>query len=303
MSNQNNKLIINKNGIQKIDVQTNVLNKLLDKSNDRIAKESLEKAKEYGWKIKDYDKAIENYEKALKLKPNYIEALNAYGLFHRIRTNNYNYAIQLYTRVIELDPRNFGVFHRRSACKEGLKDYNGAIEDALLHIENTKKPSADDYVSIALIKFRIDDFEGAIEHCTEAINVNAKSDFAYYIRGKAKFEISKFKNACEDFKKSIEIIIESNEKNSTNEKFGVGKLKYYGRAKFEMKEYKTALKLFKKLLLEFPNHHSTYELIANCYKKLNDDKNYKINIEKFTRLNEIHLKKMELASTKNRMKK
>jgi CRISPR/Cas system CSM-associated protein Csm2 small subunit len=51
MSNQNNKLIINNNAIQKIDVQTNVLNKLLDKSNDRIAKELLDKAKDC-WKKK-----------------------------------------------------------------------------------------------------------------------------------------------------------------------------------------------------------------------------------------------------------
>ena len=295
MSNQNNKLIINNNAIQKIDVQTNVLNKLLDKSNDRIAKELLDKAKDC-WKKKDYETATECYEKALNLKPNYIEALNNCGLFHRIKTNNYKYAIELYTRVIELDPKDFGVFHRRSACKERLKDYNGAIEDAFLHIENTKKPSADDYISVALIKFRIEDFEGSIKHCTEATNVNAKSDFAYYIRGKAKFSMRNFKDACEDFKKSIEIIIESNKDNNTNEKFGVGKLKYYGKAKFEMQEYKTAMKLFKKIILEFPNHHSAYELIANCYEKLNDYENYKINIDKFNTLNEIHLKKMEVIA-------
>lgn len=303
MSNQNNKLILNKNAIQKIDVQTNVLNKLLDKSNNRIAKELLDKANEYCWKIKDYEKATECYEKVLNLKPNYIEALNAYGLFHRIKTNNYKYAIELYTRVIGLHPKDFGIFHRRSACKEGLKDYNGAIEDAFSHIENTNKSSADNYISVALIKFRIDDFEGTIKDCTEAINVNAKSDFAYYIRGKAKFSISNFKDACEDFKKSIEIIIQSNKNNNANERFGVGKLKYYGKAKFEMQEYRTALKLFKKLLLEFPNHYSTYELIANCYSKLNDYENYKINIEKFTRLNKIHLEKMEIASSNKRNEK
>ena len=43
---------------------------------------------------------------------------------------NYEEASKLYSDAIELDPSNHVLFSNRSASKAGLRDYEGALEDA-----------------------------------------------------------------------------------------------------------------------------------------------------------------------------
>ena len=52
---------------------------------------------------------------------------------------DYETASKLYSDAIALDPTNHVLFSNRSASKSGLKDYNGALEDA-------EKVSCDSYL-------------------------------------------------------------------------------------------------------------------------------------------------------------
>ena len=144
----------------------------------------------------------------------------------------------------------------------------------------------------AIIKFKLDDFNGIIEDCTKAIELDNKNIFAYNLRGQAKFELKNYEHAIIDFKTSIEIQIEKI-KLQDDKRFRYSSLLYYGKAKFELQEYKSALKIFFKCIEQHPNSHFVYEQIAKVYEKLNDYENYKINLDKFNLLNEIHLKRLE----------
>jgi len=293
----------NQKGIKKLDIQTSVITKLLDKSNNRIAKALLDIANEYCFKIKNYEKATEYYERALDLKPNYIEALNGLAQHQRLKIKNFNYAIELYTKAIEINPKYEYLYFRRGICKVSLNDYKGAIEDYLADIKVKSEINSSDYVSVALIRLKIDDFYGAIEDCTKAIDMNDKNDFAFYIRGEAKFHLKNFTEAINDFKNTVEIEKEKMKITNVFKRFSLGNLKYYGKAKFEIQEYDAALKIFNKCLEQYPKHHFTYELIAECYGKLNNYEKYKINVEKFNSLNEVYLKKMEKYLALEKQKK
>jgi len=299
MDKQNNSPL-NQNSIKKIDIKKNALNKSHDKSYDRIAKELLNIANEYCWKIKDYQKATEYYEKSLNIKPNYINALSDYAQHQRLHTKNYIYAIDLYSKVIELNPNFEYAYSRRSFCKQNLKDYNGAIQDLLNYMQINPIVDPHVYISIAIIKFKIEDFKGIIEDCTKAIKLDTKNDCAYSYRGRANFYLKNYNEAIADFKTAYEIEINKSKSNNEFKPFSLANLKYYGRAKFEIQEYKNALRIFEEMIEQYPKHHYTYELIANCYEKLNDYTNYKVNFDKFSSLNEIHLKRLEAASLRRK---
>ncbi|KAG8893485.1 Hsp90 cochaperone, partial [Tulasnella sp. 403] len=51
----------------------------------------------------------------------------------------YNQAIDLFSQAILLDPNNHVLFSNRSAAKAGLKDWDGALEDAELTIKLNPK--------------------------------------------------------------------------------------------------------------------------------------------------------------------
>jgi tetratricopeptide (TPR) repeat protein len=294
MDDSDKKIITTKNtgNLSVINQQISIYSKLVDKSTDRLAKKYFEEAEILHYKIKDYYKANELYEKAIELKPDFEEAINNYAQNMRLNIKDYSKAVELYSKVIDINPKYEYAYFRRGRCKESLKNYTGAIEDLMEYIKVNSKVNSDDYVSIALIKFKIFDFKGVIEDCCKAIELDNKNSWAYKHRGIAKFEMKNYEEAIIDFKTSIELEIEEI-KLKNDKRFSYTTLSYYGIAKFELQEYNSALKIFFKCIEQYPNNHSIYELIAKVYEKLNDYENCKINIDKFNLLNERQLKRIE----------
>lgn len=75
-----------------------------------------------------YAEAITLLDKAIEKKPDNIYALINRGVDKSI-LENYNGAIEDYTRIIEIDPDNTLAFLNRGKNKKRLEDYQGAIED------------------------------------------------------------------------------------------------------------------------------------------------------------------------------
>ena len=244
------------------------------------------------YKIKDYYKANELYEKAIELKPDFEEAINNYAQNMRLNIKDYSKAIVIYSKLIELNPKYEYAYFRRGICKSALKDYIGYLSDFNEDMKYIEVDSST-YVSRAIIKIKLNDFVGIIEDCSTAIELNNKNSNAYTYRGQAKFKLQNYEDAIIDFKTSIELQIEEIKLRDYNQRFSYTTLLYYGKAKFELKEYKSALKIFFKCIEQHPNSYFIYELLAQVYEKLNDNENYKINLDKFNLLNEIHLKRLE----------
>lgn len=274
-------------------ISINFCARLIDISSERLAKIYFKKAEIFNHKIKDYFKAKEFYTKAIDLKPDFEKAYLNYGyLLSFSPFRDYISAIEMFSIVITLNPKNKLAYFKRGSCKSNLNDYLGYLNDYNEYMKLTKIDS-EVYFSRAIIKSRVNDYFGVIDDCTKSIELYEADSFKFFFRGKAKFNLKYYDDAIIDFKKAIEIEIEQIKLNNHYKPFYLPTLTYYGKAKFEKKDYEGSLVLFFKCLEQHPKNHYTYELIAKVYEKLNDFDNYKLYMEKFNELNE---KKLENQS-------
>jgi tetratricopeptide (TPR) repeat protein len=113
---------------------------------------------------------------------------------------DYTTAVVCFTRAIEMDPRHYGAYVRRSDCyRLGGKtsdDYKRAVADLTVAIANAEEcPFTKDglYVARASAYLNLggdDNYEKASADCTEAIRINSSSADAYYFRSLAKRRIA-----------------------------------------------------------------------------------------------------------------
>lgn len=90
--------------------------------------------------------------------------------YKRVVVKDYKSAIQIYTKILDINPENAEAFAYRGLCKYHLKDFEGAIID----------------------------FNKAILYQPDYAE-------AYDLRGIAKGELGDTEGACEDWKKSFEL--------------------------------------------------------------------------------------------------
>lgn len=90
--------------------------------------------------------------------------------YKRVVMKDYKSAVQIYTRIIDLNPENVEAYAYRGLCKYHLKDFEGAIID----------------------------FNKAIQFQPDYAEV-------YDLRGIARGELGDKEGACEDWKKSFEL--------------------------------------------------------------------------------------------------
>jgi tetratricopeptide (TPR) repeat protein len=95
-------------------------------------------------------------------------------------------------------------YFERAIVKYKLNDYSGAIEDY------TEAIAIDPnfffaYSGRAEVKLELKDYSGAIKDSTLAIKIDSRWVEAFIIRGKAKMELRNFKGAVADFKRATKI--------------------------------------------------------------------------------------------------
>ena len=100
-------------------------------------------------------------------------------------------------------------FYQLGVKKNQLQDYEGAIQDYTKAIElNSSYPVAYIYISRGNSKSELKDYYGAIEDYTKAIDINPKEAKAYYNRGLAKRSAKLLrdkKGACLDWSRAGEL--------------------------------------------------------------------------------------------------
>lgn len=74
-------------------------------------------------------KALKHINKAIELAPNDVEYTLQLARYYGYADEDYQIAIETYTKAIEIDPENSYFYSNRAEMKEKLKDYDGAIED------------------------------------------------------------------------------------------------------------------------------------------------------------------------------
>ena len=188
----------------KADEEISILIKgLEDKYNEAIENIN-EKGKEEGRKIeKESDKKIQEN--------------NLFNLgFQSANIKDYKSAIDYFTEVIKLNPKNSMAYNNRGNAKSDLSNIreknseefnkliNEAIEDYNKAIEIDDKNLLA-YYNRGNAKMKLQKLEKAINDYDKAIELNPNYSIAYNNRGLAKLQLGKIEEAIKDFIKSYEL--------------------------------------------------------------------------------------------------
>jgi tetratricopeptide (TPR) repeat protein len=193
----------------------------------------------FGWadkaealfRLERYDEAIENYDKAIELDPNNEEAWHEKG-FTLYTLGSYEEAIKCFDMVLKINPTYINSWLNKGLSLYYLQYFDKAIEcidqttklnpdfaparvfkSSILCEQNKYKEaleclgniSHEDEVLLGLygsILYELDRFEEAIEYYKKSITINQESSIAWMSIGKAYYKLGKIQEAVNCFIKS-----------------------------------------------------------------------------------------------------
>jgi len=151
----------------------------------------------------EYDKAIENYTKAIEFDPDNAKYYSNRGAsYHRIK--KYENAIKDKSKAIELDPDNAKYYSNRGTSYNWQKEYKKAIEDHSKAIE-LEPDKAKYYINRASNYNWLNEYEKAIEDCSKAIELEPNIAKYYSERGKNYSWLNENEKAIADYLKATEL--------------------------------------------------------------------------------------------------
>lgn len=113
-------------------------------------------------------------------------------------------AIELYNKVLEIDPNYAKVYSWRAGAYISLKDYEQAIDDCNKCIE-LKPRYSEVYNNRGCAYYDLGQYEQAIQDYSKAIERRKNNHKAYSNRGWAYFELGDYEKARQDCNKALEI--------------------------------------------------------------------------------------------------
>lgn len=179
------------------------------------------------------------------------------------RATNPNEKIELLTKVIALEPKNFDAYFYRGIAKNELGDYFGAILDYTKII--IYKPDADTYYNRGNSKYSLEDFNGAKDDYENALKLDPQFFDALYNLACTKYFLEDYIGSITDLSKIIEV-------SPTESKVYTQR----ANALLALKKHKLALQDFSLAVLINPNADTYYNrglthLNINYYKQAKKD--------------------------------
>jgi len=187
----------------------------------------------------DFNGAIESYSKAIEIDPKSALAHDMRGIAF-VRLKKYRESLKDFDQAINLDPKFAGAHLNRSGTKLYLRDFKGAIVDADRSLA-LKPGSTLAYSNRAMARAALGEFDAALADATQAIKLDSKNASAYLTRGTVKYHKGDFAGALAEYNSALQI-------QSSHEV-------YYniGLAKTALKDYKGSITDFTKALQLRPN--------------------------------------------------
>jgi tetratricopeptide (TPR) repeat protein len=149
----------------------------------------------------NYASAINNLNKSIELQPEYDDAYCVRGQCY-FQLGEYEKAIKDFGKAIELSPEESWYIFNRGLCYYFLKDYIKAILDFTATV--TIEPDAVDALNyLGLCYYKLSEYEGAIDYFSKVMQKRA--DWGRYNRGRCYYKVSKYERAIIDFDKAIEL--------------------------------------------------------------------------------------------------
>lgn len=155
------------------------------------------------YSINEYQQALENYSRALEVDPEYVLAYNNRGVA-QADLKAYSEAIADYNKAIELNP-NFGIaYNNRCRAYNAVKDNEKALVDCNRALE-LEPDEAVIYTSRGIVYADLGDYQRALDDLDESLGKDPEYAFGFNSRGSVKFDLGLYDDALEDFEKAIEL--------------------------------------------------------------------------------------------------
>lgn len=170
----------------------------------------------------DYEGALADLDEAIRLDPEYSSSYHNSRAIILSRMGRLEQALQAANQAIEESPNVDTSYVTRSIIHRRMGNSQTAIDDASKAISiatsvyksnamkskvaNSSKPDLDfAYVSRGNARAQLQDYQGAIDDFTQAINLSQEGGQGYYGRGGAKKALGDLQGAISDFEKAAEI--------------------------------------------------------------------------------------------------
>lgn len=124
--------------------------------------------------------------------------------YNKYESDDYQGAIEAYSKAIDLSPDNPELYYHRGLCKSLLDMNEEAIKD--FDVAISKDPGyAEVWFERAYSKYLLDMNDESIADYDQAIVLDPAYGNAYFNRGTVKFELGLSDQACTDWKKALEL--------------------------------------------------------------------------------------------------
>lgn len=228
---------------------------------NKLIKKFIKKGLKYNYQKSNFEKAIQMFDKAIELNPNNANAYRYRGDVYMI--TNPEKAIQDYTKAVELKPNYISAYYSRAiiySCPFCNVPLSKEIEDYLTII-NYNKNFCKAYQSLGELLSANKYYECADFMFTKAIELNPKNFKHYMQRGENYLALQKYEKAIKDFNTALEV------HNKYHVGFNTKDWVYLslGRTYNLLKNYNKAIDFYTKAI-EVVNNNAPYYWLINVYK-------------------------------------
>ena len=155
------------------------------------------------YNFNDYEGAIDDFTKTINVDPNNLAAFNNRGII-KGKLQDYQNSINDHNKAIEIDPNYAGTYQNRGSINLKLQNYKRAIND-FTKVIMSEPNNAHIYYDRGIARCELKDYKGAIDDWNRAIEINPNYTTAYNNRGTAKHDLKDYKGAIDDYNKAIKI--------------------------------------------------------------------------------------------------
>jgi len=155
------------------------------------------------WELEEYDKALEEYTRCIEIDPEYVSPYNRRAnLYYELE--EYDKALEDYARCIEIDPKFLKAYFNRANLYQNLEEYDKALKEYARCIEIDPKDLIA-YNRRAFLYEELEEYDKALEEYARCIEIDPKDLIAYFNRANLYQNLEEYDKALEEYARCIEI--------------------------------------------------------------------------------------------------
>lgn len=210
--------------------------------------------------LKKYDDADSTLSRLISSSPKYYEAVTARAQL-RLEKGDTTGALEDVERTLQINKTQEYPYAMRAQIYADREAWPEAIE-AMDEIGRLYPDHADVFLNRAYLKYRNDDYFGAMADYNEALHIDPYNSAALFNRGLLRFEVMELEGAAEDFTRVLDL-------DASNFHALYNRALVYLSAR----DYKKAEKDIKAIIDRYPRFYPAYYALAECRHQLGDERN------------------------------